>query len=85
MRPRKAPEANCPRCGYRFQANTAVGEENHDPTPGDLSVCFHCGFVSVFTDELLPRPATREEMDALEPDVKQMLVRVEAARRMVTR
>lgn len=41
-------------------------------SPGDYSVCGHCGAVMMFGDNLQPRGMTEEEMDALIADTETM-------------
>lgn len=47
----------------------------NQPKPGSLSVCIECGTVLRFTDEGL-RKITHEELMALEPDRKRLLLKM---------
>lgn len=58
------PECQCPACGENLDTSTHAGEEDFEPRPGDLSVCFYCREVSVFTDDLKLRPMTEAEFVA---------------------
>lgn len=43
------PSSNCPACGAEHDAATGVVEGTR-PKPGDLTLCFDCWALSVFTD-----------------------------------
>lgn len=45
--------SECPCCGYFLDAATpADNDNNHRPTPGDVSVCIDCGAMLYFNTEL---------------------------------
>lgn len=55
----------CSNCHHAIESNTEVGGDSHLPTPGAISICFYCGQVCVFNDDLSLRKITEEEMDDL--------------------
>lgn len=66
-------KTTCPWCG---KLNTVVapadGEASHPPTDNDVSMCFGCGEVSVFTNEKLRKPTEQETIEIFtDPEVKQ--------------
>ena len=66
----------CPRCGYKCDAATAVSDEPIEPKAGDLSVCLHCGAPLEFAEDLTPRWLTFDEFKTLPPDVRGPLLMV---------
>lgn len=70
LRASRTPECLCPWCGHRLGASMAADPKKPDatPKPGDLTVCFSCAQVLVFTDDLKLRasmPGEIEDMPAL--------------------
>jgi hypothetical protein len=55
-------ETQCPECGYKIELAVTVTEvELRAPKPGDVSVCFNCGQLSVWDKERrLRRPSLEE-------------------------
>lgn len=51
----------CSKCGYNFDCATDLRVENR-PKPGDWSMCFKCGNIAVFDEQLKVRSATQEEL-----------------------
>jgi hypothetical protein len=53
-------KSSCPTCGKVFDSATcATG--NEAPKPGDVTVCFGCGMILVFTEDMGVRPMTPSE------------------------
>lgn len=50
----------CPSCGYESDAATALSGD-HQPSPGDITICFMCGHVMAFADDMSFRDLTTEE------------------------
>ncbi len=42
----------CPSCGEELEASTYIRNAKIEPTPGDISICFTCGAVNQFTEDL---------------------------------
>jgi len=63
------PESRCLRCGKKFAAATECSRTD-GPTPGSLLVCFHCGAVTVYDDDLRIRPFTEREAAELAADAE---------------
>lgn len=57
----------CPRCGYKVDAATAVGDEPIEAQPGDLSLCLWCAAPLELAADQPPRWLTFEELRALAP------------------
>ena len=58
---------------------TDVGELANMPRGGQLSLCFSCGHIAVFCDDLTLREPNHEEMLAIAGDTE--LLRIQAARK----
>ncbi len=68
-------EATCPACGRKSDTHTnAFG--NAPPQPGMVAICFYCGTLLGFADDLSFRPLTRAEFDEAMADkrTKRMLI-----------
>lgn len=55
----------CRECGRKNNAVTSVEPGQIVPEPGSVSVCFGCGAITLFDENLKLRPPTAEELDAL--------------------
>jgi hypothetical protein len=64
----------CPSCGYGIDAATpATEDDNIMPETGDVSICFNCGVLLIFTsDEGALRLATQSETDEVLRDYPYM-------------
>lgn len=54
----------CPACGIENDAQTDLDDETNEPEPGDLSICFSCGHLTMFEQRgfgLVGRELTDEE------------------------
>jgi hypothetical protein len=54
----------CPSCGKTIDGVTGVDHE-HQPKPGDLSVCLYCEALMFFTEGMGVRAATPEESEEI--------------------
>lgn len=57
---RRMPLSSCVECGKELDGASALGPDA-SPSPGDVTLCIHCGSASIFTEELLLRRPTAEE------------------------
>lgn len=58
---RDAPApVNCLKCGKNQNAATGL-TNRHVPKPGDAAICFNCGHIMIYNDELKFREVTIEE------------------------
>jgi NAD-dependent SIR2 family protein deacetylase len=73
------PVHTCPACGESTD-RSAYPEAQRGPQPGDVSVCYNCGYVTLFEEGLMRRPLTQAELDALPEDVLMMITRINRAR-----
>lgn len=62
----KAPQARCGHCGVPL--NRATDDEGTRPNAGDLSVCWNCAGVNLFTDELQLTALTDAQVEAILED-----------------
>jgi hypothetical protein len=67
--------ASCPGCSKVLDGATGEG----DPSPGAFTVCAYCFTVSEFTEDLQLRRLEAEELEALEPEMREKLDRFRAA------
>jgi hypothetical protein len=69
-------EVTCDNCGVQINAATSVGSLSDEPVPGDASVCWYCGHLSIFEDSSGKlRPPTDKEREELmsNPHIKEIL------------
>jgi hypothetical protein len=76
----------CLCCGKQIDSATLVAQveadgkemgEKRTPTAGSFSVCFYCGHIAVFTDELFLRELPADKFEALPSAQKVYLVRLQ--------
>jgi len=53
---------NCTNCGKLNDVATDSSGSGCTPSAGDLSVCFYCGHLTVFADDLTLREPTDDEI-----------------------
>jgi len=70
-------KAECPRCFYQLDCAFAADASDDPPVPGDFTLCFKCGAILVFTDDLDVRPATDDDLEALEARERKELERAQ--------
>ena len=58
------PPSTCPTCGDIHDAAVEVAGRGR-PRPGDLTVCFGCGTILVFTEKLAERRAEPNDLASL--------------------
>lgn len=61
------PVAACPHCGHKNDCASSL--EGKVPRPGDVSVCFRCVGVGLFTEDLTVRVLTFQEEEELAQDL----------------
>jgi hypothetical protein len=61
MSPTRGDPVSCWRCEKTTDTTTAAVGEDTAPAPGDVSICFYCGELAVFTGRGLE---TRQPTDA---------------------
>jgi hypothetical protein len=71
---RKVPISTCPYCGYVADSVSPADPNDHDTTPptpdSAVTLCFGCGGVMMFNDDLTVRAPSPEEMAMLKSDPK---------------
>ena len=68
--------ARCPLCDSLIEASTS--ETNETPDPGDISICYHCGCMCIYTDAMgLRLPTGAEAKEILQN--KEMVARLKSA------
>lgn len=60
----------CLKCKTKLEATTAVRSKTPGPTPGALSICWYCGALSMFDQDLNLRELTPEEQANVAADAK---------------
>ena len=65
---RDVPKSTCLNCNEVAEAATPVSEQDALPEPGNITVCFKCGHLMAFADDLTLRALTGEEMVACAGD-----------------
>lgn len=60
------PECKCTACGASMDRATHVGTVT--PAPGDVAICFDCGHVMIFADDLTVRDPTDAEIHKIAGD-----------------
>lgn len=61
------PVSVCPTCGYELDAATnlvSIYDRSTTPNKGDFSLCFKCGEILVFAEDLSLHLATLDELMA---------------------
>ncbi len=71
MKTTRVPASVCPVCG---KANNAASNGQDRPKPNDVSICWYCGHLMIFADDLKLRQPTVAEVAELSrhPTVMQM-------------
>jgi hypothetical protein len=69
----RVPVSYCVDCGNANDATTSIMEKAR-PSPGDATVCIHCGHIAVFADDLTLREPNRDEQIALAGDPRILAV-----------
>jgi hypothetical protein len=59
---------DCPNCGKKLDAATCVTDDGARPSPDDLTICFYCGHLMAFADDLSFRKLTDDEMHEIAGD-----------------
>jgi hypothetical protein len=63
------PASTCKGCGRHNDRATFAGETKNDmPKAGQLSICFKCGHLAMFAEDLTLRDLNDEEMHAVAGD-----------------
>lgn len=70
---RVAQAGECPDCLGSVTA--ASSREGHTPKPGDFSCCAYCGCMMRYTDTLEVRRMQDDEIDLLEPEQRELLLK----------
>ncbi|MBL0319619.1 MAG: hypothetical protein IPP74_10100 [Alphaproteobacteria bacterium] len=55
----------CKSCGQVLDMCSPISHEVREPNPGDYTICFNCGHVTVFDENLLSREMTDKEAIAI--------------------
>lgn len=65
------PGSECPMCGKLLDQASSLAA--HSPGPGDLAVCVYCASVLQFDDMLILWPLGQAEINALHPEIREMV------------
>lgn len=72
----------CPGCGVVNDMATSAGGKNR-PSPGSISICFRCGHISAFSEDMRLRELTDAEMHEVAGHPK--IIAIMKARKKVIR
>lgn len=64
MKTTRLAPVSCPTCGKNLDAATHPTEDV-SPSPGDVTICYGCQDILIFTDELGLRNVTEEDIPDL--------------------
>lgn len=68
------PDDRCPACGHDFNACAPCpNAEQTAPSPGDVVLCFECGEVLFFDEQLHHRIMPRDVFERLEPEFQEFI------------
>lgn len=68
----------CPECGTFVNMHTAVNADKYiAPEEGDISLCFTCGSINCFDEDIQLRKATDEEISDITPDNMETIRKVQ--------
>ena len=59
----RTPETRCLACSKPINMATGISEKDLTPDPGDVTICFHCGYIMAFNEDLTLRELTAEEKE----------------------
>lgn len=62
---------HCLGCGRQHHLHAQVmkhGDQPAAPSPGDCAVCFQCGYIMIYTDDIEFRKPTDEELAVIVAD-----------------
>lgn len=71
---RRVPPSACPKCGDVHDAATAADLSDAVPESGDFTVCFNCGSINRFDDELHVQQVDQEALDSLDAETREMVL-----------
>ena len=63
------PKGKCLNCGHKLDAATGIGI-NRRPEAGSISICFYCGAVAKFKEDLTLEGFTVEEIEELKKETE---------------
>lgn len=64
-------KTTCPHCD-RLNTQHSALEPDAKPDPGDVSLCWKCGGLAIFTENGVRKPTDDEEAEfSTDPDIKQ--------------
>ena len=67
MKQMQVPASVCQNCGTKCDGATGL-KDDECPSPGDYSICVYCGHLMIFSDGLVLRNPTDEEIISIAGD-----------------
>lgn len=61
-------DRTCPHCGKRNDGHTAIDGEPAVPKPGDVSLCFTCGGLGIYTEDAMRKPTDDELFECMQDE-----------------
>ena len=77
-----AGDAKCPVCGTPLPLASAI-QGDHEPKPGDLSLCIHCAAYLEMDDDLNLKVFPTEQLLELPDETRMLLTRARLAIKVV--
>ena len=69
----KVKGSNCPKCNKFLDAVTAE-DGVKSPIPGDLSICFYCGELLIFNNNIELEKIPQDLFDSFDDELKEELL-----------
>jgi hypothetical protein len=76
MKSKQIDGGTCPTCGKTLDGLTNPVDDDLDMHPGDISICFYCGTILVFNEELQLVPCTDEYLNDLDEAPRELLFQI---------
>ena len=74
METTRTDEQFCPYCGHLIDAHST---KDGTPSPGDISICFYCGEVMIFSKYLSLIKCTDKDYFDMDSDTLQEIKRIQ--------
>jgi hypothetical protein len=70
-------ECPCPGCGEFQDGCTAIQPGCPPPEPGNISICWKCAEICIFTEIQTLRKVTKEEWDSFSDEERSFLIKLQ--------
>lgn len=69
----KVEQQKCPACSHPLNAATSITSNPNHPRPGDITVCFYCGEILTWREDLTLRVIEEHDLSPLSCIQRQLL------------